>query len=129
MFVLFKEKNQQEFTLNCVNYVSNTFLKCNFWTNHVFNFKIFGGTVILLKHKKLFQTKKLKQRVKYVFYPSSCNEIWNWSIFKIFDQFSPSFLEMYGFSHFNQMLWSLSNISSAFHNSIWIIYIVWPIFI
>jgi len=56
--------------------------------------------------------------VKYVFVPKSLSKIWNWSIFKNFDQFSPSSLEMCGFNHFKQILLSLSNISNAFHDSI-----------
>jgi len=42
--------------------------------------------------------------VKYVFGPLSFSEIWNWSLYETFDQFSPSSLEMYGFSPFNQIL-------------------------
>jgi len=40
--------------------------------------------------------------------------------FKIFDQFSPSSFEIHRFSHFNQILLSLFNISNAFQNSIWL---------
>jgi len=36
---------------------------------------------------------------------------------------------MYEFSPFNQILFSLSNDSSAFHDNIWIVYIVWTIFV
>jgi len=43
----------------------------------------------------------IKKRVKYVFGPSSFSEIWNWSLFETFDQFSHSYLEMYEFSPFN----------------------------
>jgi len=59
-----------------------------------------------------------KCMVKYVFGPSSLSEIWNWSIFETFDQFSHSSLEMYGFNPFNQILLSLSNVSRTFHDSI-----------
>jgi len=38
--------------------------------------------------------------------------------FETLDQFSPSSLEMRGFSHFNQILLSSFDILSAFHNSI-----------
>jgi len=38
--------------------------------------------------------------------------------FKILDQFSLLFFEIRRFSHFNQILLSLFDISSAFHNSI-----------
>jgi len=38
--------------------------------------------------------------------------------FKNFDQFSPLSFEMRKFSHFNQILLSLFDISSAFHNKI-----------
>ena len=57
-------------------------------------------------------------RVKYVFSSSSFSEFWNWSLFKTFDQFSHSSLEIYVFSPFNQILLTLSNVSSAFHDSI-----------
>ena len=57
-------------------------------------------------------------RVKYVFGPSSLSEIWVQSLIKTFDQFSPSSFKMYEFSPFNQILLSLSDISSAFHDSI-----------
>jgi len=40
--------------------------------------------------------------------------------FKILDQFSPSFFEIREFKHFNQILLSLFDISSAFHNNIWL---------
>jgi len=40
--------------------------------------------------------------------------------FQTLDQFSPSFFKIRGFSYFNQILLSLFNISSAFHNSIWL---------
>jgi len=33
------------------------------------------------------------------------------------------------FNPFNQILLSLSDVSSAFHDSIWIIYTVWHIFV
>jgi len=57
-------------------------------------------------------------KVKYVFGPSSYSEIWNQSIFKTFDQFSHSSLKMREFSYLNQILLSLSDVSSAFHDSI-----------
>jgi len=38
--------------------------------------------------------------------------------FKILDQFSHSYSEIRRFSHFNQILLSLFDISSAFHNII-----------
>jgi len=41
---------------------------------------------------------------------------------------SPSTLKMREFSSFNQILLSLSDVSSALHDSIWIIYTVWHIF-
>jgi len=47
---------------------------------------------------------------------------------KLWYQFSPSSLEMCGFSHFYQILLSLSDVSSAFHDSIWIVYAVWHTF-
>jgi len=50
--------------------------------------------------------------------PQVFSEIWNWSLFETFDQFSHSSLEMYGFSLFNQILLSLSNVLSAFYDSI-----------
>jgi len=40
--------------------------------------------------------------------------------FETLDQFSPPSLEMRRFSPFNQILLSLFDISSAFHNSIWL---------
>jgi len=40
--------------------------------------------------------------------------------FEILYQFSPSSLEICGFNHFNQILLSLFDILSAFHNSIWL---------
>ena len=49
-----------------------------------------------------------KTRVKYVFGPSSFSEIWNSSLIKTFDQFSPSSFKMREFSPFNQILLSLS---------------------
>jgi len=39
--------------------------------------------------------------------------------FETLNQFSPSSFEIRGFSPFNQILLSLFDISSAFHNSIW----------
>jgi len=35
---------------------------------------------------------------------------------------------MHEFSHFNQILLSLFDVSSASHDSIWIVYTVWHIF-
>jgi len=46
------------------------------------------------------------------------------ALFETFDQFSYSYLEMREFSSFNQILLHLSNVSSAFHDSIKIVYIV-----
>jgi len=43
----------------------------------------------------------LKYRIKYVFDLLSFSKIWNWSLFKIFDHFSHSSLEMYEFSPFS----------------------------
>jgi len=60
-----------------------------------------------------------KIRVKYVFGPSSFSEIWNQSLIKIFDQFSLLSLKMREFSPFNQILLSLSDVSSAFYDNIW----------
>jgi len=40
--------------------------------------------------------------------------------FEILNQFSPSTFEMHGFSLFNQILLSLFDILSAFHNNIWL---------
>ena len=40
--------------------------------------------------------------------------------FKILDQFSLSSFEIHEFSSFNQILLSLFDISSVFHNSIWL---------
>ena len=40
------------------------------------------------------------------------------SLFKTFDQFSPSFLKMRGFSPFNQILLTLSDFLSPFHHNI-----------
>jgi len=40
--------------------------------------------------------------------------------FETLDQFSISSLETRGFSSFNQILLSLFDISSTFHNSIWL---------
>jgi len=40
--------------------------------------------------------------------------------FKNFDQFNFSSFEIRGFNPFNQILLSLFDISSAFHNNIWI---------
>jgi len=48
--------------------------------------------------------------------------------FKIFDQFSYSFLKIHEFSHFNPILLSLYDVWSSFHDSIWIVYTVWHIF-
>jgi len=58
-------------------------------------------------------------RVKYVFglFIFSDLELVN---FKILDQFSHSSFEIRGFSHFNQILLILVDISNAFHNSIWL---------
>ena len=56
--------------------------------------------------------------VKYVFSFSSFSEIWNYSLIKSFDQFSPLSFKMYEFSHFNQILLSLSDVSSIFHDNI-----------
>jgi len=39
--------------------------------------------------------------------------------FKTFDQFSNLSFEIHEFSHFNQILLSLFDISNTFHNSIW----------
>jgi len=62
--------------------------------------------------------------VSHVFGLSSFTKIWNWSHFGTFDQFSHSFLGMYEFSPFNQILLDLQNVSSALHDSILIIYVV-----
>jgi len=40
--------------------------------------------------------------------------------FETLDQFSHSSFEVRGFSPFNQILLSLFDISSTFHNSIWL---------
>jgi len=40
--------------------------------------------------------------------------------FETLDQSNPSSFEIHGFSPFNQILLSLFDISSAFHNSIWL---------
>jgi len=40
--------------------------------------------------------------------------------FEIFEQFSHSSFEMYKFNLFNQILLGLFDISSTFHNSIWL---------
>jgi len=40
--------------------------------------------------------------------------------FETLNQLSPSSFEIHGFSHFNQILLSLFDISSTFHNSIWL---------
>jgi len=40
--------------------------------------------------------------------------------FEILDKFSPSFFEICEFISFNQFLLSLFDISSMFHNSIWL---------
>jgi len=40
--------------------------------------------------------------------------------FEILDQFSYSLIKILEFSHFNQILLNLFNISSVFHNSIWL---------
>ena len=60
----------------------------------------------------------IMKRVKYVFGPSSFREIWNQSLIKTFDQFSPSSFKMREFSPFNQIWLSLSDVSSTFHDSI-----------
>jgi len=39
-------------------------------------------------------------------------------MFNIFDQFSHSFLKIREFSHFNQILLNLSDVSSALHDNI-----------
>jgi len=57
-------------------------------------------------------------RVKYVFGLSSFSEFWNYSLIKILYQFSPSSFKMREFSHFNQILLSLFDVSSTFHDSI-----------
>jgi len=44
--------------------------------------------------------------------------------FETLDQFSPSSLEIHGFSPFNQILLELFDISYAFQNCIWVVYIV-----
>jgi len=56
--------------------------------------------------------------LKYVFGPSSFSKIWNYSLFETLYQFSPSSLKVREFSAFNQILLSLSDVSSAFHDSI-----------
>jgi len=56
--------------------------------------------------------------VKYVFAPSSFSEFWNYSLFETLYQFSPSSLEMRGFSHFYQILLSLFNILNTFYDNI-----------
>ena len=48
--------------------------------------------------------------------------------FETLDQFSPSSFEIRGFSHFNQILVSLFDVSYTFQDYIWVIYIVWHIF-
>jgi len=49
------------------------------------------------------------------------NFYWNLKLvnFEILDQFSHSSFEIREFSHFNQILLCLFDISNTFHNSIW----------
>jgi len=48
--------------------------------------------------------------------------------FKTLDQFSSLSFKIRGFSSFNQILLGLFDVSYAFQNCIWTIYIVWYIF-
>jgi len=48
--------------------------------------------------------------------------------FKILDQFNPSFFKIHEFSHFNQILLNLFDVSYAFQDCIWVVYTVWHIF-
>ena len=48
--------------------------------------------------------------------------------FETLDQFSPSSLEICGFSPFNQILLGLFDVSYAFLDCIWVVYTVWHIF-
>jgi len=56
-------------------------------------------------------------RVKYVFF---FNFQWILELVHFENQFSFSSFKICGFSLFNQILFSLVDISSAFHNSIWL---------
>jgi len=48
--------------------------------------------------------------------------------FKILDQFSLSSFKIRVFSHFNQILLGLFDVSYVFHDCIWVVYTVWHIF-
>jgi len=49
--------------------------------------------------------------------------------FKILDQFSPSSFKIRGLNHFNQILLDLFDVSYAFRDCIWVVYIIWHIFV
>jgi len=67
-----------------------------------------------LKNIQVLDTQCINKMVKYVFL------ILELVYFETLDQFSHSSFKIHEFSHFNQILLSLFNISSTFYNSIWL---------
>ena len=86
----------------------------------------FSFGLVLICFVKNFDTLKIrwiysiKIRVKYVFFSFNFQWILKLVHFKILDQFSHLSFEIREFNSFNQILLTLFDISSAFHNGIWL---------
>jgi len=71
------------------------------------------GRVEFAEKKKMRMglTLFLEKEECWIFYLLTFSENWKWSLFETLTQFSTSTLEMHEFSHFNQILLSLFDVS------------------